>query len=332
MPSRAFSMCMSVPCVPFPLFLAALFVALSSVPAPAGAQDVLDGRVMKGDAGVGDVEVALHRVRRDTAGVMASTRSAADGRFSLKVPAATPEGDFTVYFTTADHLGVRYFGPALHPDDSREEYRVEVFDTAQSAPPAGAIGVERRDVILLPDPAGGWEANEIIHVANLDSVTYVPRMGMPVWEMRLPEGAFSFEVGQGSIPTEAVQRMDDRVLLLTPLTPGTRDLFIRYRIPAGGRLDIPLAHATGAMNLFVRQPSPAFEVEGLEGRGEVNADGDRFIRFAGENLLPGAVTMTWRSRTDLPIDARWAALLAGLLVLATGGWVAIRRGRGHRAD
>jgi hypothetical protein len=328
MPSRTLSRRAETRPGTLALAAALLLTLLTLVLAPRlPGQEVLQGQVVKGDTGVADVEVALHRVRSDTAGVIATTRSGPGGRFSLEIPDATGDEGFAVYFTTADHLGARYFGPALHPGDPRGDYRVEVFDTVRGAPAPGAVGVERRDVILLPDPAGGWEVNEIIHVANRDRVTYVPETGVPVWDMPLPAGAFSFEVGQGSLPAEAVQRMDDRVLLITALTPGTRDLFIRYRVPGGGRLSLPLAHNTDAMNLFVRQPSPAFEVDGLEPRGEVGAEGDRFLRFAGESLAPGAVALTWRATGESPIDARWAALLAGLLVLVIGGWIAVRRGR-----
>ncbi|HYJ80518.1 MAG TPA: hypothetical protein VEW03_12975, partial [Longimicrobiaceae bacterium] len=93
---------------------------------PAAAQS-LRGEVSRAGRGVAGAAVQLHRVTRAERGVVDSTTSGPEGEFSLTLPPVDSVAGFTVFFATATTDGVRYFGPAIHPDQSAERYRVTVY-------------------------------------------------------------------------------------------------------------------------------------------------------------------------------------------------------------
>ncbi|MBV9774167.1 MAG: hypothetical protein JO040_09475 [Gemmatimonadetes bacterium] len=185
----------------------------------------------------------------------------------------------------------------------------------------------RRDVVILPDGDGGAEVDELLRVHNARGVTLVSD-GQPTWEFRLPEGAGAFEVGEGEISGDAVMRKGDRVLVTGSLTPGSHELFIRYRIPRDARRTaFPLTAGTDSMNVLVRQPSAKATVAGFAEPRPVEADGEKFLRYSGARL--GArreVVVEWDRPMSSPVDPRIAAVVAMGLVLAGGAGLAARRG------
>lgn len=312
--------------------LGALFAA-----APLAAQAELEGRVVRGDAasaGVPGVPVELHRVGRDSSGQVAATVSGEGGRFRFSLP-PVPEGGFTVFFATATVDGVRYFGPALHPDAEEGPYQVQVYDTTSAPEAVAAVRVARRDVILVPGMRGGWEVAEVVRVENPTGRTVVGPGGQPVFGIGVPENAAGFQTEepmlQGVPGAEAPQDlvlMGDRVLAAVPLTPGGRDFFFRYRLPARtGALALPVGAAVDTLTVYVREPVPGVRVEGL-GRGEpFEAEGDRFVRFTGTALAAeDRVTVRWSGPGGSPVDPRLAAGVLAALVLAGGAlYAGLRR-------
>lgn len=310
--------------------LVALLLALAALHPGSrlAAQEQLRGRVVRDGVGVGSVPVTLHRVTRDTAGAVRSGTTAPDGSFALTLPPADA-GGFTVFFVTAEFGGVRYFGTPLHATDPRDGYTVRVYDAvpAGTAGP-GAVRAIRRDVVLLPDEDGGAEVNELLRVHNGGRVTLVSD-GAPTWEFRLPDGAGAFEVGEGEIAGDAVARKGDRVLVTGSLTPGSHELFIRYRLPRGARsTTFPLAPGTDSMNLLVRQPSARATVAGFAPPKVVEADGEKFLRYAGAGLASRRqVVVEWDRPAAPPVDPRVAAVAVMGVVLAGGAGLAARRSR-----
>ena len=295
---------------------------------PAAAQ-TLEGRVERGGEGVPGVPVELHRVTRDSAGAVASATTGPGGAFTLPLPPTDTAG-FTVLFATAEHLGVRYFGTPLHSSDALSGYTVQVFDTVSASTAPGAVRVLRRDVIVLPEPDGSAEVNEILQLRNAAERTLVAGSGGSAWAFRLPEGAGAFEAGEGQISPETVRQMGDRVLLTAPLPPGTHELFVRYRLGREARRTaLPLSPGTDSLNLFVRQPSAELRVAGLSAPTVVQADRERFLRFSGAGLGERReLVLEWERAAAPPVDPRAAAVgVTGLLLLAGAGVAARRRTR-----
>jgi hypothetical protein len=308
-----------------PLLLAGL-ICLIFAAVPVAAQSAsgedLSGRVTLEEAAVGGVSVELHRVTAATSGVIDRTVTDAAGRFHFRLPPLDTTG-FTVFFTTAEHGGVRYFGRPLHPNDDPGDYRVAVFDTTSS--PGEQPRLSRRDLVLIPQNDGSWEVNEIVRFINPGTRTVVSSSGMPTAEVDLPTGAADFEAGDGDAPADQIQRMGDRVLLLLPLIPGERELFFRYRLASRpSRTEIAMRTPADTMNIFVRQPSPRLTVDGLSLAEIVQVENERFLRYSSPTEgAGGAVTIHWQGGGP-PVSPITAAVALTMMVLLVGGVFAFR--------
>jgi hypothetical protein len=289
------------------------------------SQEVLRGRVVKDGAPVAGVAITLHRVTSTVSGELETRSTGPDGGFEFRLPRADT-ASFSVFFATAEYQAVRYFGRPLHPDEVAGEYLVEVHDTATAL--ADPVRIARRDLVLLPEQAGGWEVNEIVRIRNPSSQTLVSRSGMPAWEFRIPAAAVDFEAGEGEVLADEVRRMGDRVLLLTPLIPGERELFLRYRIPASERrIALPSDGGVDTINVFVRQPSPVVTVEGLQTTEVLTAGQERFLRYGGADFEPGStVALAWKAPATPPVSPNAAAIGVTVIVLLFG-LAAARRSR-----
>jgi hypothetical protein len=308
--------------------LAALFTAglLAQSPGQQGAAGdagTLRGRVVHDGRPVPGVPVALHRVSPDTSGQVAAAVTDPGGEFTF--PLEVVEGAaFTVFFTTADFLGVRYFGRPVHPSEPAVNYVVEVFDTTSALPEP--VRVARRDAVLIPERQGSWEINEVIRVVNPTRQALVGRDGMPAWSFRIPQNATDFEAGEGDFMPYEITRVDDRVMLIAPLTPGERDLFIRYRL-AGGPANsaFPIEEPTDTFNLYVRQPSHLTSVAGLTTTRRIEAEGEEFLQYGGTGFGPGSrIEFRWSRADGAPIDPTLAAIGVTVVLLLVGAWAAAR--------
>ncbi len=307
------------------LVLMALWCTVAS--AQIAGDRTLDGRVILDGEPVANVPVTLHRVTPEDSGPIGTEQTGADGAFQFILP--EPEGEaFEVFFATAEYLSVRYFGPAVHGGVMPEQYSVAVHDTTSALP--GAVTVTRRDIVLLPEPQGGWEANEVVQLQNSADRTLVSADAMPTWEMRLPAGVTEFHAGEGETSAAEVMRMGDRVLLLSPIQPGQRELFLRYRVPEElESLPISIDTPTDTLHLFLGQPSIPVEMSGLVTTNVIEVQGERFVRYGAADLAVGdQVGMQWDAPASPPLPPEIAAVVAAAVVLLAGSWIALRtRGR-----
>ena len=317
-----------------PLWLPFVHAALAALlfSSAAAAQTTLAGRVVKAGRGVPGAPVELHRVARDTSGLLATAVTGADGGFTFAVPPADTAG-FTVVFAAAMVDGVRYFGPALHPGEPGAGYEVVAYDTTSARAAADSLRVSRRDVILVAGQRGGWEVAEVVRVENPLDRAVVGAEGKPVFGVAVPRGATDFQTDDPLLAQSVSERprdlvlMGGRVMATVPLTPGGRDFFFRYRLPPGtGTLALPLSQRTDTLAVYVRQPAPGVKVQGLGAGEPFQAEGEQFLRYTATALAPGArVAVRWRAHGGSPVDPRLAAGAATALVLAAGAWFAFRR-------
>lgn len=298
---------------------------------PGAAQQTLRGTVLRGGTGVGDIPVTMHQVTRDTAGAVATARTDATGRFTLPFPKSDSVAGFNVVFVTAEYQGVRYFGPPVHSGEPPPGYAVTVYDTATVPESGEAVRLVRRDLVLFPQPNGGWEVNEVLLFANDSARTWVAPLGQPTWTFALPNGVGAFEAGEGSVDPDEVVRMDERVLVLAPVPPGRHQLMVRYRLaPASARAAFALPAPADSVRVLVQQPAPPVQVEGLRRAPTVEAAGAHFVQFAGGSLpARHAVVLSW-PRTAAPVDPRFAAVGTAAFVLLGGVVAALRNGKRRR--
>jgi len=313
----------------------AFFVLLAAVAAaPAHAQQPLVGRVVREGRGVAGVSVQLHRVTRVSRGQVDSTVSGADGRFRIPLPPVDTAAGFTVFFSTALKDGVRYFGPAVHPDQPTADYVITVYDTASSAGLADSVRVSRRDLFLIPDMDGTMQVAEIIRVRNGGHRALVAD-ARPRVSIQLPPGAEGFEAGEADradssrAPNAGLARVGDKAWVTDPLVPGDRDFFFRYRLsPRVKRLPVALGRATDTLFVYVRQPAPEVRARGIGEGVPYTAEGESFTRYHAIALRSDSrVGLDWTGPSPPPVDPRWAALAVAVAILAAGGVMAARRGR-----
>jgi 5-hydroxyisourate hydrolase-like protein (transthyretin family) len=287
------------------------------------ASSALEGRVLKDGQPVAGLNVTLHRVTPDSAGQIAARPTDDQGRFDFTL---TPvEGaEFTVFFTRVEYRSVQYFGRPLHVGDAAEDYEIEIFETTFAL--ADPVRVTRRDVVLMPERAGTWEVNEAVRIRNPTNLTLISETGGGTWEFRIPTGATEFEAGGGDVLPNEIVRMDDRVMLTTPILPGEQEFFIRYRLPERPRRSaLPVDAVTDTLNLFVRQPSHLASVAGMTTTRIVDVEGERFLQYGVADLQPGArIDFHWTRAGGPPVDPIVAAASLTLLILGVGVWAARR--------
>lgn len=307
---------------PRPVRWLALLFALVGPPARAQSGSPLVGRVVKEDVGVPGVEVSLHQVTAQRSGMIAQAPTAADGSFTFALPAADSAG-FNVFFVTVEHQGVRYFGAPVHRGEVPAGYRVEVFDTTSAL--AGAVRMARRGVILFPETEGGWSANELIRVVNTGRRTLVPAAGAPVWEFPLPEGATDFEVTEGDAANPELQVMGQRALFIGSLTPGPRELFVRYRLPADlPHIELTTLGAVDTLDVFIPEGAAQATVTGLADTRITSVENQRFVQYTGTNLPSGHLIRVAWAASGPPVDPVVAGLVVAIAILAVGSWLAFR--------
>lgn len=283
----------------------------------------------------------LHRVTADDAGEIDTVSVGADGSFRFDLPTVPdPEGRNEVYFASASHHGVLYFGPAITTAVQLDSlYRIEVHDTTSTPLGGASLPLAVRYLIVEdPEAAGaqpsaeppeeegeGWLVTDLLQPLNDGDRTLVPREGGVVWSYPLPPGATDIEVGGAGITPEGAQLVEGRLVVSQPLAPGPRQSLVRYRLE-GDALEFPMPGRTEQVELLIREPAPPFEVSALEARGPVTMEegGPTYRRFVGTGLVDVTVTLV-QGEEERGVPGGWLAVALAAILTAVGLWAALRR-------
>jgi hypothetical protein len=274
-----------------------------------------------------DASVVLHRVDAVDAGEIDSTRADAGGRFAFDLPTVPdPGGRGEVYFASVRHDGVVYFGPPLGRAVELDSiYRIQVYDTATAAPDGAPIPLGVR-YLLVEAVEGGWEVTDLLQLDVIGERTWVQDAAGVTWRYPMPGGIGEVEVGGGDLPTELTRFPDGAVEFTGPLSPGPRQLVVRYRLDSLS-LTIPLPGGVREMELLIQEPAPPVQVTGLAPAESVEMEpGIRYRRYAGADLS-GAVVQVQEGEGPTSLPLEWLAVILGL-GLAVVGLVAVQRGGG----
>lgn len=303
-------------------------------PQAAPAQDApLDGRVVLGpdSVPVPGAGVSLHRIARDTAGVVADDTAGPDGRFSFRLPTAD-SGD--LFLVTARHQGVLYFGPPFHdPGQASDPYTVMVYPSRPLAD-AATLPLERRHLVLTP-ASGGFGVLDVVSAANDSAWTWTStREDGEVWSAAFPPSATGVSVERGGVSPTEVRLAGGRARVRSAVPPGGQRLVLRYQIPAGQQVVLPVRRPVGVFELLVEPPGKA-EVTGLEDAGRVQFQGQEYRRYRAREVGPGTVV---RFSISAGGDARgppvlpWVLAGLGFLLLCAAAWVQRRLRRPAGTD
>jgi hypothetical protein len=268
-------------------------------PDSSHAERRVDGRVVRGtregQQPVANQWVVLHRVGPDRAGPLDSTRTAANGRFSIRY---RESGDTSaLYFASTSYGGVAYFtSPLRAPVVRGDDATLTVFDTT-SGPVAIKVG-GRHVIVGAVQPNGRRPVGEVYDLENDSTVTLVARDSMsPLWRTQLPAQALEFQVNtSGGLAPGAVSQRGSSVGLFAPLSPGIRQFAFTYELPSNAfPLTLPIDRATGVLEVLVQDPSARVDGVKLRETAPVSADGRTFRRFLGQDLSAGTAI-----RIDIP--------------------------------
>lgn len=310
-----------------------LVLALAMQVADSGAVQRVDGRVVRGTR-QGPVPIAnqwviVHRVGRDASGPLDSTRTNADGRFSLRYRVT---GDTAaMYSATTSHGGIVYpTSPFRRPVVSGDDATIMVFDTT-SRPVKIVIG-GRHLIIGSPNANGRRPIGEVYDIQNDSTVTLIARDSVtPVWTARIPEAAVDFQLNRSGEPAAGgIMRKGSVVQAFLPISPGIRQVAFTYELPASAfPLSIPAGEPIGVFELLVQEPTARVQGAAFRETEPVSTEGRVFRRFLAQDLGPSTVV-----RIDLPqaigaLRQQVYKIVAVVVLVAMigAGAFAFRRGR-----
>jgi hypothetical protein len=291
--------------------------------ADSAVERVVSGQVVRPvpDAdprGVPGVWVVLHRVGSDRAAPLDSVRTDARGGYTIRYR-ATGRAD-AIYFVSAEHGGIAYFGsPLTEPRVTGDEAVITVFDTTSSPLPIATRG--RHIVVAAPRADGAREIIEVFELSNDTTLTLVsPSDDRPTFTTTIPDGALDFRAEQGEVAGEAMRERGGRVSVIAPIAPGLKQVGFRYLLPADRfPLSIPLAHGADVLEVLVEDTTTAVEGAKLVAEDPVATGGRTFRRWtATEAPRNAVVTITTRDAGPpgrAPLYFAAAALALGVAVL-----------------
>lgn len=304
-----------------------LLAAPAAVRAQVEERPTLSGKAFVGDTALVGGTVVLHHVSDDGQGEVDSLAVGADGTFSFELPNVPDPTRNDVFFASVRHAGVLYFGPAITLAVQLDTlYEVHAYDTVLAPPEGASVALQSRSLFLEPDGAGAWRATDLFQVRNDADRTIVARDGGRTWRYPLPGEARDVSAGEGDLSFSAAEFDSGDLVVSAALPPGERLFVVRYWLDSPF-VSFPTPGLTEALDVLVREPAPALDVEGegIETVGRMELEpGSTYRRFTGMDFAQPFVRVVQSEETGPP-PVRWAAVILAL-VLAAGGLAALRGG------
>lgn len=284
---------------------------------------VLGGR---GESSLTGAWVVLHQISMTGAGPVDSMRTAAGGRWRLRVPQVDTAA---VYVVSAFRDGVAYFSRPLRVAAGRaiSADTLVVYDTGSTGPP---IRIRRRLVTIgSAKKDGARDVLEILELENPGRTTRIAADSLqPTWEGTIPRAAVEFQVGQGDFSPDAVARRADSVLVFGPIQPdATRQLSLGYVLPGSVRtVAIPIDQPTAEVDLLVEDTLTAVAAPTLRSSGVQRIENRNFARYTTDSLPVGTAVVLTFPVSGFRVE-RLLPLLVGAVALALGAGllIALRR-------
>ena len=283
----------------------------------------VDGRVLHPDRVGGDstgmspvpnVWVTLHRVGRDAAGPIDSTRTDAAGRYRFGW--ATPGGTEAVFFASVSWDGIAYFTSPLRDSvNVGDVAEISLFDTTTTTFPLSIRG--RHLIVSGADTTDMRTIIEVFELSN-DSVRALVASedgnAAPTWSISVPAGATDVRASDGDIAPDAFTFAPGRVSVFAPIAPGLKQLSFSYKLPTG-RFPVTFVAEHGAVvfEILLEEAQGGVKGGGFSAVEAVNLEGRRFRRFLAQDVKPNTTF-----DVDLPSSGTnlrnyyISALLAGI--------------------
>ena len=242
----------------------------------------------------------------------------ADGSFEFE---NLPVNEGFYFLVETEHRDVRYTSPILAfsgPDftegrtgPQRIETAVPVFETTTDP---GGLHITRANWIIEHEP-GNLLVGQLYTFGNRGGRTFTgvesELFDVPVTlAVPLPEGAQEVEIQDGTVG-EAYRRSRETLYDTRPVIPGpgSRQIFVRYRLPYAGesaQTRFPVPYDTELLNLLVAD-LPGLEVD-------LTVEGEAF-EHAGEETVQGVLFRLWST----PVSGANPVVLSLRGLIAAGG-------------
>lgn len=265
-----------------------------------------------------DMEVSLHAVGQGGGGVVGRDTTGQDGRFAFRIPAADSG---TVFLATVRHDGVLYHGPPFHQASrAPDPYRVVAYPTRRVEDPR-ALPVRRRHLILQAS-GGRLQVVDMAQVANDSAWTWTAPASEPVWTVSYPAEASGVTASRGGEEGRAVRIADGRAEVRGAVPPGGARLVLRYDLPVGQEVTLPVERPVASLDLLVEEGLDV-SAEDLEPGEATSTGGSRYRRFGARDLRPGASVRFTVSAVGGGGDGilPWILVALGVLLLAAAAWI-----------
>lgn len=265
---------------------------------------------------VAGVWVTLHRVGKDSAGPIDSSRVGTDGRFAFRYERwGDPDA---VYFLSGTYGGIAYFSEPLRSAFVQgDAAQILVYDTTSST---AGVRVQGRHLLVSSQRDGRrHEVIEVYELSNDSAQTVVsPDSARPVWSTSIPAEAQEFQVSRGDVGAEAVTLRNGRVSLFAPISPGIRQLSFSYFLPASSfPLEVPMRRRAEVLEVLVEDPAARVSGAGLAEEEPVTLESRQFKRFLAQTVDSTAVieVTLGEQRASRAFMLTIVASLTGLLML-----------------
>ncbi|MBK8249092.1 MAG: hypothetical protein IPK85_17070 [Gemmatimonadetes bacterium] len=298
---------------------------LSATVAP-GQELRARGRVMlaseSGERAVPGAMVTLHQIG-PTSGPVDSARTDAAGRYAFRI--SRPDTG-AMYLATSRYSGIAYFAPPVRVSDSLEAPgEIHVFDTTSVDAPLRQVG--RHVVVSAPNAQGLREVVEVWELGNEGRRTRTSPPGRPAFVTQVPAAATNVRSTQGDFAGSGSEVDGRDVRVIAPVAPGVRQLVVTYDlVPGAFPLTVAVPDSTAVLEVLLEEAGASVDDPRLRALGAVPSEGRNFLRFLGDDVPPGPLTI--RVAPPAVNASSWPWMLGlGALSAAAVVW-ALRPARG----
>lgn len=287
---------------------------------------VLEGTVFVADTALAEGVVVLHHLSDGSQGQLDSVRVRAGGSFSFVLPNVPDPARNDVFFASVRHDDVLYFGPAItRAVDLDSLYEIHAYDTVLAPAEGADVVLEGRSVFVEPDEAGAWRVTDLFQLRNDRNRTVVAREGGRTWSYPLPAEARDVAAGEGEMSLDVATFEDGALVVRAALPPGERLFIARYTL-ASPFVTIPTPGLTETLDVLIREPVPALDVEGLEPMDQLELEaGSTFRRYNGQSFDAASVRLV-EIEVRGPPPVQWIAVILAMVLTVAG--LLTMRGRG----
>ena len=275
----------------------------------------------------------LHRFGAAGMGAVDSVRTDGSGAYSFVI--ARPD-TAAQYVVGVRYAGVGYLtrtvGPGRFPSQLLDT--ISVFDTSTTQP----ITINQRHLLVQPaNPDGSIPVLELWVIRNDGRRTRISAdTTQPTWQGSLLAGATESQVGESDFPPEAFAHRGDTIAVLTPITPGDKQIVLTYLLPRGTRrLVLPVRETIGTLAIMLADTLARVDPGPLKPGGVTRFENVPYLRLEAKDASPGSAISIRLNRPPLePGDLWWlvVALAALGMVASFLAWWRSERVRAGLSD